>query len=304
MLVYVSGYIFLLFGAVCLASGLYWLVELAEEYTSLAKKLIRGATITLLVLHVLLLVYERFPLLPTGTGLASHAVYYQLLRSFPFVEPRSALFGISAVGFVASNIMWYRFFAADVEIFYRYGVAPLPAVAAFFLLVVWLVPGAFFVSLTVNEAVLPGAGVDSLRGVSPASSGARGDDGGGDRKRRKNVVLAGFGWAVDAVRRAAGYESRERTDLFSSAPGRRAQHDCPMLQYMCVCRSAKGASKRGTCTACRSCDGAKGGVTSRARGDAASCARGGLATSRSVEQKSKFIISFKTHHKDRQTAQK
>eukprot|EP00170_Pyropia_yezoensis_P004618 contig_18840_g4631 len=225
VLVYVSGYIFLLFGAVCLASGLYWLVELAEEYTSLAKKLIRGATITLLVLHVLLLVYERFPLLPTGTGLASHAVYYQLLRSFPFVEPRSALFGISAVGFVASNIMWYRFFAADVEIFYRYGVAPLPAVAAFFLLVVWLVPGAFFVSLTVNEAVLPGAGVDSLRGVSPASSGARGDDGGGDRKRRKNVVLAGFGWAVDAVRRAAGYESRERTDLFSSAPGRRAQHD-------------------------------------------------------------------------------
>lgn len=220
VLVYVSGYIFLLFGAVCLASGLYWLVELAEEYTSLAKKLIRGATITLLVLHVLLLVYERFPLLPTGTGLVAHAVYYQLLRSFPFVEPRSALFGISAVGFVASNVLWYRFFAADVEIFYRYGVAPLPAVAAFFLLVVWLVPGAFFVSLTVNESVLPGAGVDSPRGVSPASSAARGDDGSGDRKRRKNVVLAGFSWLLDGVRRAAGYETRDTADLFSPAPRR------------------------------------------------------------------------------------
>lgn len=215
LLVYVSGYIFLLFGAVCLASGLYWLVELAEEYTILAKKLIRVSSIILLVLHVLLLVYERFPALPTLTGLASHLVYYQLLRAFPFVEPRSALFGLSALGFVASNVCWYRFFAADVEMFYRYGVAPLPAVVAFFLLIVWLVPGAFFVSLTVNEAVLPGAGVDSLRGVSPAASGARLAEG-GDGKRRKNVVLAGVSWAMDSIRQLAGYEGRGEADLLGS----------------------------------------------------------------------------------------
>ncbi|OSX77713.1 hypothetical protein BU14_0136s0011 [Porphyra umbilicalis] len=224
LLVYVSGYIFLLFGAVCLASGLYWLVELAEENTTLAKKLLRGSTITLLVLHVLLLLYERFPALPTLNGLASHLIYYQLLQAFPFVEPRSALFGLSAVGFVASNVLWYRFFASDVEIFYRYGVAPLPAVAAFFLLVVWLVPGAFFVSLTVNEAVLPGAGVDSLRGVSPASSGSRLAEG-GDRKRGKNVVLAGAGWVMDFIKQLAGYQGRGETDPFAPGPRRQPQHD-------------------------------------------------------------------------------
>jgi len=36
---YISGYIFLIFVAVCLACGLYYLAELAEEHTSLTKKM-------------------------------------------------------------------------------------------------------------------------------------------------------------------------------------------------------------------------------------------------------------------------
>ena len=36
-LVYLSGYLFLIFVAICLACGLYYLAELAEEYTSLTR---------------------------------------------------------------------------------------------------------------------------------------------------------------------------------------------------------------------------------------------------------------------------
>ena len=38
--VYIAGYLLLIFVAICLACGLYFLAELAEEHTRLARKLI------------------------------------------------------------------------------------------------------------------------------------------------------------------------------------------------------------------------------------------------------------------------
>lgn len=155
LIVYVSGYLFLLFAAVCLACGLYYLVELAEEYTLLTKKLIRLTILLHLPLHFLLWIYERFPALPCLIGFASHLVYLLLLRSFPFIEPLSPPFLLSILMFLINNLSWYHFLSSDAELFYQYRVAPVPAIASFFLLVVWLVPCFFFISLTVNDAVLP-----------------------------------------------------------------------------------------------------------------------------------------------------
>ena len=64
-LVYVSAYIFLIFVAVCLACGLYYLAELAEEHTSLTKRLMWAANVAVLAVHGACFVFE--PQLPRAS---------------------------------------------------------------------------------------------------------------------------------------------------------------------------------------------------------------------------------------------
>lgn len=223
VVVYVSGYLFLLFAAVCLACGLYYLVELAEEYTVFTKKLIRITILAQFALHSLLYVYERFPFLQCSIGLLAHIVYLQLLRSFPFIEPSSPQFLLSVVIFAVHNYLWFTFFHSDAELFYRYRVAPAPAIASFFLLAVWLVPCAFFCSLTVNDAVLPSsaAGLSSHPGYAPDRVA---DPLSGDKKKRsRNILMLAFDSAAFTVRRVLGMQQNQQQlrpstrDMFSSS---------------------------------------------------------------------------------------
>lgn len=213
LIVYISGYLFLLFAAICLACGLYYLVELAEEYTSLTKKLIRLTILIHLVLHVLLFAYEHFPFLQCAVGLVAHVVYLQLLRSFPFIEPTSTPFVASVLLFVLNNFVWFRFFKGDVELFYQYRVAPAPAMAAFFLLVVWLVPCAFFCSLTLNDAVLPASNEAMASRYPSHPNGSE-----PSKKRRRNVIMLGLDNVAASIRNALPSQPRQ-SDIFSSDSG-------------------------------------------------------------------------------------
>lgn len=208
LIVYVSGYLFLLFAAICLACGLYYLIEIVEEFTSLSKKLIRSSILVLLVLHFLLLVYERFPLLQCSLGFVAHLSYLNLLSNFPYIEPLSFQFILSCTLFVLDNVVWFLYFRSDVELFYQYRVAPYPAIAAFFLLIVWLVPCAFFCSLTINDAVLPAShpNFHAQSGVETHS---------GQRKsRRRNVVMMSLDRVAVAIRQLV--QPSRRSDLFST----------------------------------------------------------------------------------------
>jgi len=170
-MVYISGYIFLLFVAVCLACGLYYLAELAEEYTSLTKRLMWGATIAVLTCHVLFFFFEDLPKLPLGVGVGAHVCYLFLLRGFPFLRLLSPAFLVSLVMLGVSNLLWAQHFTAHYH--------QLTHVLCFFVFNVWLVPFGFFVALSVNEAVLPdrqAAGADqaySEGGRTKAVSGIK-----------------------------------------------------------------------------------------------------------------------------------
>lgn len=179
------------------------------------KKLIRVTILVQFPLHFLLWAYERFPFLQCAIGFSSHLVYLQLLGSFPFIEPASPPFILSCAMFAVSNYAWFRYFHSDAELFYRYRVAPVPAMASFFLLAVWLVPCAFFCSLTVNDSVLPSA-------AGPARSGATfGHDtleGAEKKKRSRNIIMAAFDSVAFTVRTALGMERRDSRDVFSAPP--------------------------------------------------------------------------------------
>jgi hypothetical protein len=72
IVVYTGGYLFLVFIAVCLATGLYYLAEMVEEYTRMTKKALAWGIKLSIALHVALLAGAVTPL-PGVTGLGLHA---------------------------------------------------------------------------------------------------------------------------------------------------------------------------------------------------------------------------------------
>jgi hypothetical protein len=127
---------------------------LVEEYTRLTKRIIATAIKVVIGLHVGLLVWDRLPVLPIVVGIGAHVLYYRLLKTFPYISLTSQDF-LGSVGLlVLSHILWFRYFLYD----YKSPYLTLEYVIGFFLITVWLVPFAYFISLAANESVLPGAG--------------------------------------------------------------------------------------------------------------------------------------------------
>mmetsp|Transcript_10714 Transcript_10714/g.26091 ORF Transcript_10714/g.26091 Transcript_10714/m.26091 type:complete len:210 (-) Transcript_10714:193-822(-) len=172
---YLSGYLVLIFMAVCMACGLYYLAELAEEYSRLTKKIIKYSIITVAVVHVLLLLFDGFPWLTTLYGIALHGVYYQFLKTYPFVDFSSPMFLGSCAGLVLNHYLWIVFFREA----YQYRV---PQIMAFFVPCVWLVPFLYFVSVSLGDNVLPSA----THSGGLTGGQASGGDGEGDAPSKTN----------------------------------------------------------------------------------------------------------------------
>jgi|EP00908_Phaeocystis_cordata_P020962 glucose uptake protein GlcU len=146
--VYIAGYLLLIFVAICLACGLYFLAELAEEHIRLTKKLLGVSIVTVLVSHVLFFVTEPgLPQEALGIGFVTHLAYGWLFQSFPSLKALSPSFLVSAALLVVSHYLWITHFTAHYH--------QASHVVCFFVLMVWVVPFGFFISLSVNETVLP-----------------------------------------------------------------------------------------------------------------------------------------------------
>jgi hypothetical protein len=169
-LTYVSVYLAMAFAALCLATGLYYVAELAEEYSVLAKKILVYGVFTIITIHIALWLLDRFPFRYVAFGTFSHIVYYQLLKSFPFISLKSISFILSCICFFASHYSWYKFFTdpwTPAFDFYQ--------LLGFFFCCVWLIPGALFITLNIGDMSLPGltnpnvtsGRVDILAGTKP-----------------------------------------------------------------------------------------------------------------------------------------
>ena len=55
------------------------MAELAEEYSRLTKKILTYCIQGVIGIHVLLLIFDRFPFFTTVYGIGLHVVYYQVL---------------------------------------------------------------------------------------------------------------------------------------------------------------------------------------------------------------------------------
>ena len=189
--------ILFVFCTLCVACGLYYLAELVEEYTSLAKRVLRDLILFVLVLHVLLAVFDDFPLPLIVLGLVSHATYFTLLKRFPTIVITDIKFIASCVLAVTSHLLWFRHFTSS-DLYY-----PFAEILAFFLLCVWVVPFGFFVSLSANDTALPHVGSSENLRRTPSDSGLTSSGSGllpgVDGKSSHSIIRRFFDWITGIV---------------------------------------------------------------------------------------------------------
>ncbi|KAI9823217.1 MAG: erv26 super protein [Phylliscum demangeonii] len=173
--------------SLCIASGLYFISELVEEYTTPTKRLLTQVIYLINLTFILLIALDRLPWWLCAISIGSHTVYLQNLRRFPHVRLRDPWFLLSCPLVALNHVGWYRYFGTrSAASAYHHAsrgllstpmpMPPLPPsfaqVASFFALLVWLVPFALFISLSAaGDNVLPTM-ANSLSGRPRDSSAA------------------------------------------------------------------------------------------------------------------------------------
>ncbi|AMD19853.1 HCL298Wp [Eremothecium sinecaudum] len=155
----ILGFLFL---TLSIASGLYYLSELIEEYSEPTRRFLTKAIYVIVGLHVLLL-FDGFPILLTFFSIASYFIHYQNLKQFPFVSLSSPTFICTCILVALNHYFWLRHFN-DVEIPPQYLSDPMymprkkasfTEVTSFFAICIWFIPFSLFVSLSAGENILP-----------------------------------------------------------------------------------------------------------------------------------------------------
>ncbi|KAE8348692.1 transmembrane adaptor Erv26 [Aspergillus coremiiformis] len=221
----IVGFAFL---TLAIASGLYYLSELVEEHTVLARRLLTRLIYSIILIHILLFVFDQFPFSLSLLSIGSHVVYASNLRRFPVVKLSDPLFILSCILVGLNHWLWFRYFskplpapraASNWRQPYQVNVDDMPTfteVASYFGLCVWLVPFALFVSLSAGENVLPSMGSEYSTGdhVSPAgfARSALSSDG---KSRNKGMAKA----LVDSIRDWV----KENGELMGAWRGERAK---------------------------------------------------------------------------------
>ncbi|KAH8665183.1 transmembrane adaptor Erv26 [Tricladium varicosporioides] len=194
------GFAFL---TLAIASGLYYLSELVEEHTVIAKKLLTRMIYFVIGIQTLLWLIDGFPFKLSLLSIISHVVYLGNMRRFPVVKLSDPLFLTSCVLVLLNHYVWFTHFsnpalAAPAS---RYDMSNMPTfteIASYFGLCVWLVPFSLFVSLSASDNVLPTMGSEE-----PGSSD-------GKNKRQgmiKVLVDTVLDW-IGQLTKLAGWNSR------------------------------------------------------------------------------------------------
>ncbi|KAI5463585.1 DUF396 domain protein [Mariannaea sp. PMI_226] len=169
---YVGAVIGFCFLTLAIASGLYYLSELVEEHSVIAKRFLTRMIYFIVGLQIALWIVDGFPFWATLLGVSSHIIYLGNMRRFPFVKLTDPLFILSCILVLVNHYVWFRHFShMQSHAYQRYSYYDKPEVpsftmiASYFGLCVWMVPFALFVSLSAGDNVLPTMGTEPARGL-------------------------------------------------------------------------------------------------------------------------------------------
>ncbi|KAJ0169984.1 hypothetical protein K1T71_014590 [Dendrolimus kikuchii] len=139
-----------IFVTLAIAAGLYYLAEIVEEYTVMAKYVITWTVIATASIHIGLIIFEDLPLYLNVLGLVQQLLHGVLMKDFPVVRVTSITFITALCTLVVHHYMAFKYFG---EVYYNFS-----EVLAYFTICLWVVPFALFVSLSANDYVLPTTG--------------------------------------------------------------------------------------------------------------------------------------------------
>ncbi|CAB3990711.1 TEX261 [Paramuricea clavata] len=149
LLSWLATFIQILFLTIALASALYYLAELVEEYTVITGKIVKITIGIISVVYVGLLLFESFPWHVVLMGLVTNIVYYMLLNDFPYISFTSPVFLLSVALVFVNHYLAFQYFS---QVYYSFS-----EILGYFTVCLWILPFAFFISLSANENVLPTA---------------------------------------------------------------------------------------------------------------------------------------------------
>nr|APD25632.1 seven up [Nilaparvata lugens] len=164
------------FLTLAIACGLYYLSELVEEHTVMAKRLLTRLIYTIVGVQIALWLVDGFPFWSTALGIVAHIVYLGNLRRFPFVKLSDPLFLLACVLVLADHFVWFSHFSSSQMSAYhrqsyyeRFEGPNFTMTASYFGLCVWFVPFSLFVSLSASDNVLPTMRTEPVRGFDGKS---------------------------------------------------------------------------------------------------------------------------------------
>ncbi|XP_050359760.1 protein TEX261 [Nymphalis io] len=175
-----------IFVTLALAAGLFYLAELVEEYTVIAKYVISWFVVVTAAIHVGLILFEDIPFYLNVIGLFQQLLYGLLLKDFPVVRVSSVPFVTAVLNLILHHYLAIKYFGS---VYYAFS-----EVLAYFTLCLWIVPFALFVSLSANDYVLPTTGerqplLDDDNVVTDYLS----------RKAKRYSLLSFFSFAKDSI---------------------------------------------------------------------------------------------------------
>ncbi|BFZ57889.1 erv26 super protein [Savitreella phatthalungensis] len=190
---FVGGILGFIGATLSIASALYYVSEFVEEHSRFARRCIERCIYAICIFLALSWITDGLPFLLVCLGLASHAVYHYNLATFPFIRVTSGRFIGGALLTVLNHYLWFRHFGAIQRArreYLQYGhtsdwtsfrrgsssnggppEVTFSQVASFFMLCVWLVPFALFVSLSAGDNVLPTTATAPALGTDTAVAG-------------------------------------------------------------------------------------------------------------------------------------
>ncbi|XP_064535852.1 protein TEX261 [Drosophila montana] len=147
ILSWISLAIQITFMTLSIVAGLYYLAELAEEYTTPARRFILFMISFTIIVYIMLILFEDFSWTMMSCGLAAQAFHFSIMTNFPFIQLLSVSFIGSLAMLVINHVLAFQYFTSVY--------VPFTQVLAYFTVCLWMVPFALFVSLSANDNVLP-----------------------------------------------------------------------------------------------------------------------------------------------------
>ncbi|XP_034105155.1 protein TEX261 [Drosophila nasuta] len=135
------------FVTLSLVAGLYYLAELAEEYTTPARRFILFMISFTIMVYIMFIFFEDFPWTMLLCGLTAQGFHFSIMTDFPFIRLLSVPFIGSLAMLVINHVLAFQYFTTVY--------VPFTQVLAYFTICMWMVPFALFVSVSANDNVLP-----------------------------------------------------------------------------------------------------------------------------------------------------